>query len=360
MEGRAAADSLVARAAPSGSYRPLRTPQSPDRLVFVSRAGAKKPASAAPVVPAEEPPEAEPSKSYKTAADRGYKYDPSSVPGDFPIAEAFGYPPDATTEQAQDARARCWCPFMDRPCTKLLSAAGTGICAIRYRAEGFDETTWAVCQHRLKGPPFQDALDRHFGVRAKEASLVTELRLNEPRMSLDGVGALESKVSDEVDLVGIEAQTIDTRGGSLKPLWSAYIKGRPAKWKDAYPGGAKFGVNTTNVWKRLLPQVMNKGRLYRGWESRLYVVLQDPVFQFISRRMPLERLPRQAASKAEIIWLLWDYEEGPVTDPATGMLLSGVGDAVYTTIDQVEAAFVKIAFTPRTEFVRRLRRKLKT
>jgi hypothetical protein len=316
---------------------------------------------AASIVPAldaiEQAPEVAPTGSYKDAAARGYTFAPKSVPNDFPVAEAFGYPPDADTAAARDARARCWCPFMDKPCSKLLSAAQTGICSIHYKAEGFDETTWAICQHRLKGDPFDDAVRRHFGSKAKDAALVTELRLDEPRMSLDGVGVLITD-DDEVDLVGIEAQTIDTRGGSVKPLWEAYSSGEPDKWRERFPGGAKFGVNTTNVWKRLLPQAMNKGRLYRGWDSKLYVLIQDPVFQFITRRMSLDRLPRSSASKAEIIWLLWDYEEGEARDPETGMLKSSVGDVVHTTIAQVEDAFVNIAFTPRNEFIKRLRRKL--
>lgn len=297
------------------------------------------------------------SESYRDASARGFEFRPDRVPADYPIVEAFGYPPDADTAAADDARRRCWCPFMDQPCTKLIGPAQTGICSIRYRAEGFGETTWAICQHRLKGAPFQEAVDRHFGHRAEEAALVTELRLDKPRMSLDGVGALVEDGTVK-DLVGIEAQTIDTRGGSLRPLWDSLVKGRPGRWREGYPNGPKFGVNTTNVWKRLLPQVMNKGRLYRGWDSKLFVVLQDPVFQFIARRMPLERLPRQAAGEAEIVWLLWDFEDGRPRDAETGMLRSGVAEAVYTTIDQVEDAFVSIAFTPKNEFLKRLLRKL--
>lgn len=304
----------------------------------------------------DEAPEVKPTGKYRDARTRGYRYAPRKVDADFPVVEIFGYPPDADTASAKDARARCWCPFMDKPCSKLLSSAQTGICSIRYKAEGFDETTWAVCQHRLKGEPFEDAVRRHFGRRSKDAELVTELRLNKPRMSLDGVGALFD--GDDVDFVGIEAQTIDTRGGSVKPLWEAYTTGRPHEWRDRYPEGAKFGVNTTNVWKRLLPQVMNKGRLYQGWDSKLYVLVQDPVFQFITRRMNLDRLPRSSASKAEIVWLLWDFEEDLPRQRATGMLESSVGDVVYTTIDQVEGAFVGIVFTPKNEFIKRLKKKL--
>lgn len=298
-------------------------------------------------------------KSYKTAAARGYTFRPDLVPGDLPIVEAFGYPPDADTPQARDARERCWCPFVDGPCTKLLSSAGTAVCSLRYGAEGFAaDTVWAVCQHRLKGAPFQEAIDRHFGARAPDARLVTELRVKQPRLSLDGVGVLvHDRAENDVEVVGIEAQTIDTRGGSVKGMWNAYVQGRPDSWRDEYSDGVKFGVNTTNVWKRLLPQVTGKARLYKGWDSKLYVLVHDPVFQFLTRRMALERLPKQSASKAEIVWLRWDYEEGLPRDDA-GMLKSGIDDAVHTTIEQVESAFLGVAHTPRNEFVRSLLKKL--
>lgn len=312
---------------------------------------------------ASEPPEGSPSGAYADAAARGYAYAPGQVPRDFPIVEAFGYPPNATSNEAVDARARCWCPFMDSPCLKVRSSAETGICSIRYKAAGFDtQMSWAVCQHRLKGKPFKEAARRHFGA-ATDVRLVTEVGIDDPRMSLDGIATRPRPDSDDIDLVGIEAQTIDTRGGSLKPAWNAYTSGRPEAWREFYPKRPSYGVNTANVWKRLLPQVMNKGRLYRGWDSKLYVLVHDPVFQVITQRMPLDRLPLQASKKAEIVWLLWDYESwdddtGHPRDPETEMLVTRVHDVVYTTIDQVEQAFVKISFTPRNELVRRIRKRL--
>lgn len=291
------------------------------------------------------------------AAARGYVFRPEQVPDDFPAAEIFGYPPEADTAEARRARDDLACPFKGGACTKLLSAAGTGVCSLRYKAAGFESSViWATCANRLSGPPFREAMLRHFGDDAEKAELVTEVRLKDPDLSFDGVGLLVDE-DESVNFIGIEAQTIDTRGGRIRPIFEAYVEGAPAKWKDRYPKRPAFGVNTTNVWKRLLPQVMNKGRMFSDWESKLFVILQDSLFQFIRRRMPLKQLPRQERHHADIVWLPWDYT-GEV-DEATGMRITEIGEPVFATLAQVEEAFITIHAAQRPAFVATVLGKLK-
>lgn len=293
---------------------------------------------------------------WKGAAERGYVYRPDLVPEDFPAAEIFGYPPEADTEAARDARARCACPFKGGACTKLLSGARTGVCSVRYKAVGFESSViWATCANRLKGAPFREALERHFGANADKAELVTEVRLKDPDMSFDGVGILVAE-DESVEFVGIEAQTIDTRGGRILPIFESYVEGKPHEWRERFAARPTFGVNTTNVWKRLLPQVMNKGRMFADWESKLFVILQDSLFQFIRRRMPLKQLPRQERGHAEIVWLPWDYT-GAI-DEETGQRLTEIGEPVFTTLEQVEEAFVTIHAAQRPAFVETVLAKL--
>lgn len=299
-------------------------------------------------------------QGWPSAKERGFTYRPDKVPSDFLAAEVFGYPPDSNTPAAQAARESCSCPFKGGRCTKLDGPAATGICSMRYRAAGFEGTqTWAVCANRLSGDPFSLILRHHFGDQAQFADLVTEVQIPEPKMSFDAVGLLI--VDDDEDFFGIEAQTIDTRGGSLKLAWDAYVDGQPDAWRTRYTDAAPKpktmpGVNTTNVWKRLLPQVMNKGRMYAEWGSTLYVLLQSNVFGFIRKRMPMAELSRQDRERAEIVWMPWDYAGG--SDPETGMLLTEIGSPVYTTVDQVEHAFVKVAATQRPAFLATVRSKL--
>lgn len=296
-----------------------------------------------------------PKEQKKTAASRGFSYRPELVPADYPAAEVFGYPPTAETPAARAARERCWCPFRDGPCTKIDSPAETGVCSIRYKAAGFtSQTIWAICANRLAGEPFRLAAEHHFGQLASQADIVTEVRLKDPDLSFDAVAMLVDDAG-EAHFVGIEAQTIDTRGGSIKRMWQAYIDGRPEEWRSYYPRRPAFGVNTTNVWKRLLPQVMNKGRMFVGWESRLLVVLQATVFKFIRERMPLKELSPQEQGAAEIIWLPWDYTGTTLAD---GMLETRIGTPTFTTLSQVEIAFVTVTTLQRPQFVKAVLDKL--
>lgn len=294
-------------------------------------------------------------RAHPGATERGFSFAPERVPSDYPVAEIFGYPPGCTTPAADDARSRCWCPFRDGPCTKLDGPAKTGVCSLRYKAAGFTtETIWAVCANRLAGGPFTEAARHHFGERTDQADIVTEVRLKDPDLSFDAV-ALLVEDDGEAEMVGIEAQSIDTRGGSIKPMWQAYVDGRVDDWRSYYPGRPTFGVNTTNVWKRLLPQVMNKGRMFAAWEAQLLVMLQASVFKFIRERMPLKELSPQERGGAEIVWLPWDYTGRQLPD---GMLETSLMAPTYTTLDQVETAFVTISTLQRPQFIRAVLDKL--
>jgi hypothetical protein len=275
-------------------------------------------------------------------------YRPGLVPSDYPVAELFGFPPDADTPDARTAREARACPFKGGDCTKLRSAAATPICSVRYRAEGLEsEIIWATCANRLAGE-FQAVRDLAFGPDAGAARIVREVKIKNPALSFDGV-VLLVEADGEVRFVGIEAQTIDTRGGKVKPLWEAYADGEPERWRERYPARPTFGVNSANVWKRLLPQVINKGRMYADWDTQLYVLLQGSVLQFVRRRMHLDELSAQEAPRAQIVWVPWDYVGGANPD---GSLRTALGQPVLTTLQQVERAFTTVAAAQRAVFIK--------
>jgi hypothetical protein len=200
---------------------------------------------------------------------------------------------------------------------------------------------------------------RHFAFDEEDAArarIVREIKIKDPDMTFDGV-VLLVRPDGEVEFAGIEAQTIDTRGGAIVPLWEAHQQGMSAAWRDFYPGGPRFGVNTANVWKRLLPQVMNKGRMYADWETKLYVIVQDTLLQFMrGRRMHLHELSRQEQDRAEIVWLPWDFTGNVLPN---GQLETEIGKPIYNTVAQVEEAFTTVAAAQRPTFVRQALDKLK-
>lgn len=95
--------------------------------------------------------------------------------------------------------------------------------------------------------------------------------------------------------------------------------------------------------------------MFVGWEARLLVLLQASVFKFIRERMPLKELSPQERSAAEIVWLPWDYTGGRLPD---GMLETEIGPPTFTTLAQVEGAFVTVSSLQRPQFVKAVLDKL--
>jgi hypothetical protein len=282
-------------------------------------------------------------------------YRPDLVPEKYPVHEIFGYPPECDTPEARDAREHRRCPFKGGECTKLKQAARTAICSVRYKAEGFEsETAWATCANRLAAE-LPGVIPLAFPDRAADARLVREVKIKDPALSFDGV-VVVVEPDGTVEFAGIEAQAIDTRGGAVHPLWQAYADGAPDNWASYYQGKRPtFGVNSANVWKRLLPQIINKGRMYVDWETKLYVIVQGTLLQFIRRRMHMNELSRQEHKSAEIVWLPWDYTGGYLAD---GQRETMVGEPIHTTLQQVEDAFTTVAAAQRPVFVAKVLSKL--
>lgn len=179
----------------------------------------------------------------------------------FPISEAFGFDPHATSEAAADAWRDHRCPFAEGACEKQRQY-GYGYCSVIYAAE-WDKGVgrkYAVCDHRLDGAPVRWAVNDHF--RGADATLVPEVTvLTGPKLNIDYMAYRDDvSAEDSVDMIGIETQAIDLRGGGVGPAWKAWIHGEPERWREYFTEEAAtkgrrdrvdYGVNTGNVYKRL-------------------------------------------------------------------------------------------------------------
>jgi hypothetical protein len=79
--------------------------------------------------------------------------------------------------------------------------------------------------------------------------------------------------------IGIEVQSIDITG-NYRENWQAYFDlHRGRKVRDVPNSG--HGMNWANVHKRLIPQIIRKGNIYRRCETCLgfFFILPDIVFQ---------------------------------------------------------------------------------
>ena len=105
-------------------------------------------------------------------------------PSAFPIVEIFGHKWDSISLEMQAATQRKWCPFANVACEKYRQYH-FGYCSVRYAAAGdsHDAQIYAVCDHRLDGPPLRHVVIDHFGT--SETTIVPEIVLNNPRTSFD-------------------------------------------------------------------------------------------------------------------------------------------------------------------------------
>lgn len=281
----------------------------------------------------------------------------------FPIVEAFGYDVDSTHATALSARKRRWCPFANTACEKFRQYS-YGYCSITYAAADDKRVrrTYAVCDHRLDGPPLAIAVKDHFG-SFDNVRLIPEIVLTTPRESFDYV-AIKTQGNEIVSVAAIETQAIDIRGGGVGPAWSAWSEGKREQWREYFTREAleknrkdtvAYGVNMANIYKRLGLQVIGKGTFLKRIAVPLYVVMQDLPFQYLRRRIPF-------ASTAEnepwdITFITFDYT-GKVAP--TGQLEFTYRQTVRTTLGSYAAALAggsRPESVDRDEFLGRVKRK---
>ena len=89
--------------------------------------------------------------------------------------------------------------------------------------------TYAVCDHRLDGPPIQAVLRDHFGA-IEPVRIASEVVLKEPRISFDYV-AFEEAGGVVTDAIAIETQAVDLRGGGVGPAFRAWEEGNATEWR---------------------------------------------------------------------------------------------------------------------------------
>ena len=216
----------------------------------------------------------------------------------FPIVEAFGYSINATTAPAKTAAAEKSCPFSGKACEKFRQYR-FGYCSISYAAaeDRGVRNTYAVCDHRLDGEPVGRAVSDHFGATTA-VRLVPEIVLTTPRTSFDYVAFTEQK-GTIADVIAIETQAIDIRGGGVGPAWSAWQEGKKDQWREYFTAEAlrknrkdtvSYGVNMANVYKRLGLQVAEKGAYLKRIGVPFYIVMQDLPFVYLRSRIPFNEV----------------------------------------------------------------------
>lgn len=198
---------------------------------------------------------------------------------EFPVAELFGFPTDDTSDVARHFRDGQLCPFLDAPCVKKSEGMRLGTCSMRRR----DGDPIVICPKR-----FAENGEELPGIIAREAEPPHELTVV-PEVRVGRLGRMDWLLARLDDngypvgaIYGVEAQAVDTTG-SLRPYVEAFLAGHD--WQAIeHP----HGINWRNVYKRIVPQLLAKGRLFEAQNSRLYVVMQDLLVNYLKTDMRIE------------------------------------------------------------------------
>ncbi|MGW6021217.1 hypothetical protein [Streptomyces sp. NPDC055099] len=286
----------------------------------------------------------------------------------FPIVEAFGYAHDSDSPSAAKAREEKTCPFADGLCEKYRQY-GYGYCSVTYSADWNkgEQVTYAVCDHRLDGSPVEWAVGDYFP--DQRATLVPEVQATSKpaKLNIDYVAFCDDPAyPDDTRIIAIETQAIDLRGGGVGPAWKAWEEDDVANWRQYFTEEANlkgrkdtvdYGVNTSNVSKRLGTQVATKGEYLKNIDVPLYVIMQQSVLKQLRAR--IDFAPVEEGEPWDITFAGFDY--GRQSD-SEGMFPLELVEVARTTLANYLQAMTSstVGTASRSDFVEKARKKAKT
>ena len=244
------------------------------------------------------------------------------------ITETFGYSTSDNSEQAMAQRKSQICPFINKICWKKFRAGGvvSGTCTVK-QPKGEEVI---ICPDRLYADQFlilRDIAVRAFGegmqligpteigkTNGDKDRIVTfgkrwgkEIRVpqlsetgeekNKSFSSADWILARVTEAGKLIEFVPVEVQSMDTIG-SYQSVWCE-MNGLPLP--EGHHPKKQPGINWENVNKRILPQLLTKGNVFRRERlclKGIFFVCPTPVYNALIRRLgaKLSQFPMQAGA----------------------------------------------------------------
>lgn len=222
-----------------------------------------------------------------------------------PLAEVFGFPWNNLSREAERHRENRLCPFNNRvpSCTKDKAKDPLGVCSI-YQEDCMTATITCPVRFRERWLIAQDAASFFFKEDTKWTSL-TEVPIS------DGNGEAAGNI--DVVLVAYDSHGHVTDFGALE-VQGVYVSGNVRRPFDAYMGKRHIDPNIdwfgekdcprpdylSSSRKRLIPQLLYKGRLLSWWDKKMAVAVHRSLFT------TLPKVRSASVRTAELAWLVYD------------------------------------------------------
>lgn len=249
-----------------------------------------------------------------------------------PIAEVFGFPVSNESEKARYYRENRLCPFHNRfpNCTKDKADDPLGVCSVNH---GDGKVITCPSRFREDWKILHDAASFVWPKGVKWTSL-PEIKLvdanGQSAGNVDYVIVSYDQEGRITDFASIEVQGVYI-SGNLRNPFREFMKNPSG---DFEWNGRNFPHPDylSSSRKRLIPQMLYKGGIFKAWNKKQCVVIQKTFFD------TLPVLPQTTKEKADIAWFLYDLRY----DEHDGLNHLVLVDTVYT---EFHAALQQVIYT---------------
>ena len=218
-----------------------------------------------------------------------------------PLVEVFGYPIDNDSDKARRYRTKRLCPFNNKVpnCTKDKANNPLGVCSVNH---GNNSVITCPTRFREDWIIIENAANFAFGDKSNWTSL-SEIKLvdknGQSAGNIDFVLVAYDESGQLTDFASLEVQGVYISGNLRNPFESFITK--PTKdfvWPTGYNYPKPDYLSSSR--KRLIPQMLYKGGIFKSWEKKQTVALQKSFYE------TLPKLPETTEDKADIAWFLYD------------------------------------------------------
>jgi len=269
-----------------------------------------------------------------------------------PLAEVFGFPTSNKAKRALHYQSNRLCPFNNvvPNCTKVSVVDPLGVCSL------FDSDTQptVVCPVRFKEDFLiaEQAAKFFFPAGAKPV-ILPEVRLKDANGKAAGNVDLVLVTHDEngfvTDFGALEIQAVYISGNVRRPFrkYTDDLTVKTINWSGAkeYPRPDYLSSSR----KRLAPQLIYKGGIFKAWGKKSAVVTDRKFFSTLPKLLEVK------PSKADIAWFVYDLIKSTKTD----CYKLTHHKTIYTEFGPALDAITKTKAGPVEDFLKVLQGKLK-
>ena len=251
------------------------------------------------------------------------------MPKSNPIAEVFGFPITNQEENAVYYRENRLCPYHNRfpNCTKDKADDPLGVCSVYH---GDNKVITCPSRFREEWKILHNAASFVWPKGTKWTSL-PEIKL------MDGNGQSAGNVDYVIvsydnegqitDFASIEVQGVYI-SGNLRNPFQQYMQSPSS---DFEWDGRNFPHPDylSSSRKRLIPQMLYKGGIFKAWKKKQCVVIQKSFFD------TLPTLPQTTKAKADIAWFLYDLEYSEIDKRNHLVLVNTIYTEFQPALEQI-------------------------